>query len=131
MRLSWPSPGPTFCGTGRLAVGTVSPAVPAAALLLPLAPAAGGLLLVLLLLLQPAAASASTASPAAIAAPARRCALVLVMVTLPLSRPLAGVMLWNRECLLGPPGDADPVAPADARAALAAAVTRALAGAGA
>src|SRR5215472_3007500 len=128
MRLSWPSPGPTFCGTGRLAVGTVSPAVPAAAL--PLAPAAGGLLLVLLLLLQPAAASASTASPAAIAAPARRCALVLVMVTLPLSRPLAGVLLWNRECLLGPPGDADPVAPADARVALAAAVTRALGGAG-
>src|SRR5215469_10984377 len=109
MRLSWPSPGPTFCGTGRLAVGTVSPAVPAAALLL-----------------QPAAASASTASPAAIAAPARRCALVLVMVTLPLPRPLAGVLLWNRECLLGPPGNADPVAPADARAALAvAAVTRA------
>src|SRR5215469_10849335 len=125
MRLSWPSPGPTFCSTGRLAVGTVSPAVPAAALLLPLAPAAGGLLLVLLLL-QPAAASASTVSPAAIAAPARRCALVLVMITLPLPRLLAGVLLWNRECLLGPPGNADPVAPADARAALAvAAVTRA------
>jgi hypothetical protein len=26
MRLSWPSPGPTFCSTGRLAVGTVAPA---------------------------------------------------------------------------------------------------------
>jgi hypothetical protein len=45
-----------------------------------------------------------------------------------LSRLLAGVLLWDRECLLGPPGDADPVAPADARAALAAAVNRAGAG---
>src|SRR4029077_14742390 len=25
MRLSWPSPGPTFCSTGRFAVGTVCP----------------------------------------------------------------------------------------------------------
>src|ERR1700737_1070157 len=61
MRLSGPSPVPIFVRTGRFAVGTVCPAVPAPCEVLPL-PA----LLLLLPLLQPAATTDTTASPSAI-----------------------------------------------------------------
>ena len=66
MRLSWPSPFPTLCGTGRFAVGTVWPAtapppfwVAFPVLLLP------PLLAVLPPLEQPAATTDATASPSA------------------------------------------------------------------
>ncbi len=65
MRLSWPSPLPTVCSTGRLAVGTVCPATapPPFWEADPVLVAPGLLLLVLPLLLQPAAMTDATASP--------------------------------------------------------------------
>jgi hypothetical protein len=64
MRLSWPSPLPTVCSTGRFAVGTVAPATappPFWVALFWVAPPAP--LLELPLLPQPAAITDTTASP--------------------------------------------------------------------
>src|SRR5215472_5284379 len=98
MRLSCPSPLPTFCSTGRLAVGTVCPEVLPPpfppALCEPLPP----------LLLQAAVMRDSAATPNAIADRKPDRCLVVIIVTLPWARIRTGAVLRNVECLLGPPG---------------------------
>src|SRR5512146_1811885 len=115
MRLSWPSPGPTFCRTGRFAVGTVSPAVPgcwevtpppeAAELGEPVRP--GSPVVPLLALLQAASATDSAATLIAIAERVPLRLLVIIARSPPLV-PRAfhcwpGPLTRNRECLRGPP----------------------------
>src|SRR5208282_2738048 len=99
MRLSWPSPLPIFCSTGRFAVGTVSPAAA------PLEPE----LLGAELELEPQPASSASA-PTSDTAPAarQRILMSLCIWTCPshASRLLVRVLPW-RDCdgLIGQPGD--------------------------
>src|SRR6185437_10487415 len=131
MRLSLPSPGPTLVRTGRFAVGTVSPAVPgcwvvppppeAAELGLPAWP--GWLAGPLLPLLQAASATDSAATLIAIAERVPLRLLVVVIAWLPPLKTLVAPLLAralsrNRECLRGPPCDADLIALGDRGAAV-------------
>src|SRR5215469_1031332 len=100
MRLSWPSPLPIFCSTGRFAVGTVSPDVA------PLEAEPFGAELVLELL-QPASNASAPTSDRAPAA-RQRVLMRLCICALPFraSQLLVRVIhLRDGDGLIGQPGD--------------------------